>query len=262
MNCIIKYGRNVGAISDRVEADSHKHWLLQLFLSIEEELDIKVKGQLIPCHALLVNMDTEHAFNTGGNIHFTMLIDPTTELGRAMRQLLIGQSFYVLPQADIAVLQQAFRKALARREHSTLLSFVQSLAAYFTSNDRVADRVLDKGADRRAFDERIIRVLELLACCADDDESHQLKYFSQETYLSESRLAHLFKDETGIPLKSYLVLHKLQRAYESIFDGETITTAALRAGFDSPSHLAYTNKMMTGMSATSIIKDSAFLKVF
>ncbi|BAE82698.1 helix-turn-helix domain-containing protein [Desulfitobacterium hafniense] len=258
MNYIIKYGRNVGAISDRVEADSHKHWLLQLFLSIEKELDIKVKGQLIPCHALLVNMDTEHAFNAGGDIHFTMLIDPTTELGRATRRLLKEQSFYVLPQADIAVMQQVFRKALARKEHSSLLSFVQSLAAYFTSDHRVAD----KGADRGAFDERIIRVLELLACCVDDDASHQLKYFSQETYLSESRLAHLFKDETGIPLKSYLVLHKLQRAYESIFAGETITTAALRAGFDSPSHLAYTNKMMTGMSATNIIKDSEFLKVF
>lgn len=262
MNYIIKYGRNIGAITGRVEADSHKHWLLQLLLSSKKELDIKVKGQLIPCHALLVNMDTEHAFNAGGDIHFTMLIDPTTELGRAMRQLLKGQSYYVLPQADRTVMQETFRNALARREHSSLLSFVQSLAAYFTSNDRAADRLADKGADRGAFDERVSRVLELLACCTDDDEYHQLKYFSQETHLSESRLAHLFKDETGIPLKSYLVLHKLQRAYEAIFNGETITTAALRAGFDSPSHLAYTHKMMTGMSASSIIKNSEFLKVF
>ncbi|WP_242851508.1 hypothetical protein [Clostridium sp. DMHC 10] len=57
-------------------------------------------------------------------------------------------------------------------------------------------------------------------------------------------------------------MRKLQRAYELIFNGENITTAALNAGFDSSSHLAYTNKMMTGMSATNIIRDSGFLKVF
>ncbi|HHY28699.1 MAG TPA: helix-turn-helix domain-containing protein [Desulfitobacterium dehalogenans] len=250
MNYIIQYGRNFAAISDQVEADSHKHWLLQVLLSSKQELDIKVKGELIPCKALLVNMDTEHAFNTKGEVHFTMLIDPTTELGRAMRHLLKEQPFYVLPQAETALIQQAFDKALVQKDPGSLLTFVQSMISYFDSHDRVS------------FDERIMNVLNLLDRCVDEDEYHQLKYFSKETHLSESRLAHLFKDETGIPLKSYLVLHKLQRAYESIFDSETITAAALKAGFDSPSHLAYTNKMMTGMSATNIIKDSEFLKAF
>lgn len=72
----------------------------------------------------------------------------------------------------------------------------------------------------------------------------------------------MFKDETGIPLKSYIVIHKLYGAYESIFNGVNITTAALNAGFDNPSHLAYTNKMITGMSASNILKDSEFLKVY
>ena len=40
-----------------------------------------------------------------------------------------------------------------------------------------------------------------------------------------------------------------------------LTTSALNAGFDSPSHFAYTNKLMTGMSASNIMKDSEFLKV-
>jgi AraC-like DNA-binding protein len=114
----------------------------------------------------------------------------------------------------------------------------------------------------KKFDNRIIEVLNLLDECIHEDESHQTKYFSGKIGLSESRLAHLFKEETGVPLKSYIVLHKLQIAYESIFDGKSITTAAFDAGFGSPSHLAYTNKIMTGMSATNIIKDSEFFKVF
>ncbi|WP_315078160.1 hypothetical protein [uncultured Clostridium sp.] len=38
MNYIIKYGGNFVAISDSVETNSHRHWLLQMFLSSKKEL--------------------------------------------------------------------------------------------------------------------------------------------------------------------------------------------------------------------------------
>ncbi len=249
MNHIIKCGRNFMAISNSIEADCHKHWLFQMFLS-QKELNIEVNGQLILCSAILINMDTPHTFNAQGEPHFTMLIDPTTELGRVMKGLLENQPFYIFQHEKNIDMQQNFRNALEQNEHDAILSFAQSVINQFYSSNM------------KGFDNRVVRVLNLLDDCMHEDEFHQIKYFSEKTGLSESRLAHLFKEETGIPLKSYIVLHKLQKAYELIFNGENITTAALDAGFDSPSHLAYTNKMMTGMSATNITKDSEFLKVF
>lgn len=249
MNHIIKCGRNFMAISDSIEADCHKHWLLQMFLS-QKELNIEVNGQLILCSAILIDMNTPHIFTAKGETHFTMLIDPTTELGCVMRGLLNNQPFYIFPHEKNIVMQQNFKNALEENEHDAILSFANSVIIQFYSSNM------------KVFDDRIIKVLNILDECMHEDEFHQIKYFSKKTGLSESRLAHLFKEETGIPLKSYIVLHKLQKAYELIFNGENITTAALDAGFDSPSHLAYTNKMMTGMSATSIIRDSEFLKVF
>lgn len=250
MNYIIKYGRNFMAISNNIEADCHKHWLLQMFLSSQKEINIEVNGQRIPCSAILINTDILHTFHAEGEPHFTILIDPTTELGRAMKGLLMNQPFYIFTHEKVAAMQQNFQNVLIQKEQDNMISFARNMISQFSYNIIVN------------FDDRIYKVLKLLDDCVHEDESHQIKYFSKETYLSESRLAHLFKEETGIPLKSYIVLHKLQKAYESIFNGENITTAALNAGFDSPSHLAYTNKMMTGMSATNIIKDSEFLKVF
>lgn len=250
MNYIIKCGKNFMAISNNIEADCHRHWILQIFLGSQKELNIEVNGQHIPCNAVLVNIDTEHTFKTEGEAHFTMLIDPITELGRALRGLLMGQPFYIFSHEKTAVMQQAFKNALAQKNHDSFNSLAKSVSFQCDYNNL------------KNFDSRIIEVLNLLDECIHEDESHQIKYFSKKTGLSESRLAHLFKDETGIPLKSYIVLHKLQVAYESIFDGKSITTAALDAGFGSSSHLAYTNKLMTGMSATNIIKDSEFLKVF
>lgn len=250
MNYIIKYGRNFMAISNSIEADYHKHWLLQMFLCSQKEMNIEVNGQRIPCGAILVNTDTPHTFNSEGESHFTILIDPTTELGRAAGRLLLNQSFYVFPYEKTIAMQQNFQNVLIQKSHDDILSFVQSIVSQFSYSNT------------ESFDHRINKVLNILDDCVHESEFHQIKYFSKKTYLSESRLAHLFKEETGIPLKSYIVLHKLQKAYESIFNGENITGAALDAGFDSPSHLAYTNKMMTGMSATNIIRDSEFLKVF
>lgn len=250
MNYIIEYGKIFIAISDTIEADCHKHWLLQLFLGSHKDLNIEINGQRIPCGAILVNIDTPHIFNTEGELHFTMLIDPTTELGRMLRGVLMDQPFYVFPQEETIVMQQTFKDVSLQKRHDAFLSFVQSILLRFAYSDV------------KNFDNRVMKVLNLLNDCVHEDEFHQMKYFSEKTDLSESRLAHLFKEETGIPLKSYIVLHKLQRAYESIFNGENITTAALNAGFGSSSHLAYTNKMMTGMSATNIIRDSEFLKAF
>jgi AraC-like DNA-binding protein len=249
MNYIIQCGRNYMAISNSIEADCHKHWLLQMFLSSQEELHIEVNGQLIHCNAICVNMDTLHTFNSEGVPHFTILIDPTTEIGCVMRSLLMDRPFYIFPQEKYIAMQRTFKNVLEQKSHDNILSFAQSIIFHFAYDNA------------KIFDERVMKVLNLLDDRMHEDES-QKKYFSKNVGLSESRLAHLFKEETGIPLKSYIVLHKLQRAYESIFNGENITTAALNAGFDSSSHLAYTNKMMTGMSASNIIKDSEFLKVF
>lgn len=250
MNYIIKYGRNYMAISNSIEAECHKHWLLQMFLCSQKKVNIEVNGQRIPCRAILINADTPHAFTAEGEPHFTILIDPTTELGRAARRLLMNQPFYVFPYEKTVAMQQNFQKLLIQKSHDDILSFTQNIISQFSYSNM------------ESFDDRINNVLNLLDDCVHENEFHQIKYFSDKTYLSESRLAHLFKEETGIPLKSYIVLHKLQKAYESIFNGENITAAALDAGFDSPSHLAYTNKMMTGMSVTNIIRDREFLKAF
>ena len=44
-----------------------------------------------------------------------------------------------------------------------------------------------------------------------DYEINSLEEFSKIVSLSESRLSHLFKEQVGIPLKSYIVLCKLKR---------------------------------------------------
>src|SRR5690606_13008261 len=72
MNCIMKCGKNFMVISDRIEANRHRHWLLQLFLASQTELNIEVDRRRIPCRAILVNTNVEHMFTPNGEPNFTI----------------------------------------------------------------------------------------------------------------------------------------------------------------------------------------------
>lgn len=93
MNIIIRYDGCFIAITDSIEAESHKHCFLQLFLSSEKPLPIEVKHIRIPCNAIIVSTNTVHRFHSAGEPGFTMLVDPTTELGRRFKGLLANQPF-------------------------------------------------------------------------------------------------------------------------------------------------------------------------
>ena len=71
--------------------------------------------------------------------------------------------------------------------------------------------------------------------------------------LSESRFLHLFRDELGTSLRRYRLWVRLTHAGAAIAAGDNLTTAAMKAGFASPSHLADRFKTTFGLSATQLL---------
>lgn len=73
---------------------------------------------------------------------------------------------------------------------------------------------------------------------------------AQAVNLSESRLAHLFKKQTGTPIRRYLLWLKLRRAIKMIIVGSPFTDAAHQSGFADSAHLSQTYRQMFGVSCT------------
>jgi AraC-like DNA-binding protein len=251
MNYIIKCGNSLSAISNQVEAATHKHWMVQLFMSQKERLQIKVGNENLSCQGILIDMDTKHKFNTGDEIHFTMLLNPTSELVRRIRTKYFKEKpYYILPEEQIKGLLLYLEIAIQNRTRETMSKLVHEVWNTFEDN-----------SPRKSYDSRIEQLFLAIDASEGNNAEQKVSDWAKKWMLSPSRLAHIFKEQTQIPLKSYLVLHKLWNAYDVIFDGGSITKAAMEAGFASSAHLAYTNKKMTGMSAKEIMKDSEFLKV-
>lgn len=74
----------------------------------------------------------------------------------------------------------------------------------------------------------------------------RLRDIAREVHISESRLAHVFSSEIGLPFRPYLLWLRLQRAVELIAAGHSLTAVAHGAGFSDSAHLTRVCRRMFG----------------
>lgn len=65
----------------------------------------------------------------------------------------------------------------------------------------------------------------------------RLRDVAGDVHISESRLAHLFARDLGLPFRSYVRWARLSRAVAAVAEGASLTEAAHSAGFVDSSHL-------------------------
>ena len=81
--------------------------------------------------------------------------------------------------------------------------------------------------------------------------------------LSESRLRHLFSEQIGIPITSYVLWMRIKVALrEMLKPGETLSNAAHQANFSDHAHFTRTFKRMFGVSPSLLLKHGQFLQIF
>jgi AraC-like DNA-binding protein len=239
------------AITDTIEADLHSHLFIQVSVSLDSDFRMDIDGDSFSCRGIIIDSNIKHCFGGNRSKQMFLLIDNTSKLAKQLRNTILGDKEYcVLSDETVdkisALITHNFQFLINSSDYWDVL--IQLLKVF-----GIEYKNLD------IMDERISQVIDLLKAC--NSSEHSIKMFAKEVCLSESRLSHLFKENTGVSLSSYIVLHKLQKAMIYIFDKMSITDAALLAGFDSPSHFAAVSKRLLGMPAKELSKDSVFLKV-
>ena len=66
---------------------------------------------------------------------------------------------------------------------------------------------------------------------------------------------------TGISFAGFLIMARIEKAYEGILLGKNITEASVDAGFYSPAHFASVNKKMFGITASSLVGDTNVYRI-
>ena len=100
-----------------------------------------------------------------------------------------------------------------------------------------------------------IRILSALRRMRDQPQrSHSMTELSECAGLSASRFLHLFKAETGVPLRRYRLWNRMGAAVAAFRDGLSLTEAAHAAGFASSAHFSTAFRDMFGMMPSELLK--------
>lgn len=238
---------NIAFIGNQVNSVEHSHCVLQAFLSLDEPLNVTVKNKQLSGKCIIVNKNVRHIFSCGNKIRLSVLIEPCSGFAKQLIEKFDGDC--LIFNDELEAIQHKAAALTDTDDKRQYIEFIQDFKQYLGIKDN---------AD--VSDERINQLLEILQNCNCYD--HTIDGFANSVSLSSSRLSHLFREQIGVPLKSYILFHQLEKAFTALLNGTNITEAAMCAGFDSPSHFAATVKKWMGMSVSSSIKDSGFLKVF
>lgn len=118
------------------------------------------------------------------------------------------------------------------------------------------DVVADAGL---VADDRVARATALLrAHPAHDFSAGEL---AAELHLSPSRFLQLFAAHTGTSFRRYRLWARMCHVGASIAKGHDLTTAAVDAGFASPSHFSDSFHAMFGLSASTLLASGATIVV-
>lgn len=209
----------------------HHHNMLHVFFG-NGDLRLSAGGKELCGNVIILENDVEHKA-PDGEIAFFLFIDPTSHFAEVLRdKFLEGQ-----PAVAVNLSKAAFNKANLTEEiiKKTIFDFAGQVQL-----------------SKLNLDERILQLLKNI-----DDFKHlgeRVSELAEKYSYSESYLTHLFKNETGIALKSYLLMRQFEYVWREIMKGRSLTDASMDAGFSSPSHFSDACRKLTGISVTKVLE--------
>jgi len=119
-----------------------------------------------------------------------------------------------------------------------ITELVCQLTGHFTHAIQLEDRILQSTEHIKSSMHSEIRLSDM----------------ASRVHLSESRYAHLFKEQVGIPFRRFVLWTRLQTTVESILVGNSLTSACYDGGFSDLPHFSKTFMDMFGVSPSSVLK--------
>jgi len=194
----------------------HAHYAIQLVMGAPTGLRVQFgrRGEWQPCAAALVPARAVHTIDVREcDISVVLFIEPETPEGKALSARL--QSGLELLDADIAMV---FTKRLERawrieKSYDAVKAVCMQLV-----------RELSGTAPRESpSDPRVLATLETIRQRVDQTVS--LPEVAKLANLSPGRFRHLFVEQTGMPLRTYVLWRQMLHVWTLLTQGETLVSS-------------------------------------
>lgn len=234
LNVLMKNGENfidlengVAAFSQKdYELKRHSHFPFEIVFPLSGHVDIGTRDRLYQdIGSAAVNSNVPHTYKCYKGECQLFFIDPVSVTGRQIRNIFFNQDQELVSLNDMSS---------GEFIHTYLLNKNSANNTFFF--------------DRR-IEECILWINENFA-----SENMNISEIASKIFLSESRLSHLFKLETGISIRQYILWKKIELAVTLALDGESLTQCSYATGFADSSHFIRTFQKMFGIYPSFAIK--------
>jgi AraC-like DNA-binding protein len=206
----------------------HAHFPIEVAFALSGQLSIGTDiHQYTNIQSAIINSNVPHTFSCINGECQLYFIDPTSHTGK-----------------DI------LKCYLAGGEDFVLIDTVES--TQFKENHILASK--NKYAGLSEMDCRVQRSLDWIKANYSI-EGINVSMLSEIVFLSESRLAHLFKKQVGISIHQYILWRKVEMAIKHATEGFSLTDSAYSSGFADSSHFIKTFQKMFGIYPSFAIKE-------
>jgi len=231
------WGLFLGKFSDNL---FHKHYAIQITIPLFEEIEIESnQKQIATKKATIVPSNLEHKVNS--NYPFTLLL---------INPLKIFVRSNEIFEAELELINKV---------QSMSKDLINSKVKAKEFKRRIGNIINELSKDNsNQIDDRILKCVEYLK--RNKESKVSLTEVAQICHLSESRLLHLFKSETGITFRRAQLWNKISESISNLFQS-SITETAYKFGFSDSAHYSRTFKENFGFTPKTFIKNSQFIQV-
>jgi AraC-like DNA-binding protein len=224
---------------------------MEIYIGLEGPFRMNFGNGWGTYRAVIIDSNQAHQFDGTRGWHAMMMIDPAADIARSLRKTILwGDTFREL---NIHSLDSFIKVFLELKDKALPCKEVEHIFA------DVLRTISGNEIEEKPLNRRIVEIVALLRGLPE--KRLAAGELARSTGISESRLAHVFKEETGITVRRYILWLRLMEAVKLIFSGVSYTEAAHETGFADSAHLSRTYKRMTGLTLSGVLSGSKSVRV-
>ena len=230
---------------------SHAPHAIKICLAVHGSFHLRTtaNGVWHECRATIVPPDQVHQIDGRGARLALFYLLPETIEGQQILKSFSEKTVSAVPEAAMSELLPRLRTYL---EHGCTHQEASTLC------DALVYGLTPPSGEKISLDHRVVCALRYLRSALD----HQVTSaeIAAAVSLSPSRIAHLFREQSGLPLRRYMLWLRLCAALEQMAVSESLTDAAHAVGFADSAHLSRTFRQMHGITPSSLFQHSRFVQ--
>jgi AraC-like DNA-binding protein len=211
----------------------HSHYAIEIVFCTEGSFSITTNvSEYTNIKSVIIPSNLSHSFSCINAACNLLFLDPLSDIGTYFLQ-----QYNLASQKSIIVNSPELNQFHDKGEFNILL---------------MLDKAKTNGT--RNFDFRILKCIETINSTGTD-ENLTVNKLSKASFLSESRLAHLFKKQLGISVHQCILWKKILLAVLKSREGYSLTECAHYVGFSDSSHFNKVFYKMFGVNPFFVLKD-------